>query len=388
MNSSRKDYLPFSPPSIGDEEISAVCDALHSGWLTTGPRVRQLEDEFAAYIGAPAALAVSSCTAAMHLGLLAHGIGPGDEVVTTTMTFAATVNVIEHAGARPVLVDVEPDTLNIDPHAVGKAITPRTRAVLAVHYSGHPADVGALQTLCLQHGLNLIEDAAHALGAVSEEHRVGSRETLAAFSFYATKNLTTGEGGMLTGSPKLVEKVRPLVLHGMSRDAWCRYEKGGSWRYDVVAPGFKYNMTDPAAAMGLVQLRRLDAMQERRRHLAGLYADGLGDVAALELPSTRPGVRHAHHLYPVRLREGRLDINRDRFVTELAQRNIGASVHFVPVHEYSYYRDKYGYQPEDFPVAHEASRRVLSLPLHPGLSDEDLADVIAAVRDVVALHMR
>lgn len=384
----RTQFLPFAWPAIGDEEVAAVADAMRSGWLTGGPRVREFEASFARTVCAEATLAVSSCTAALHLALLAHGVGPGDEVITTTMTFAATVNVIEHVGAVPVLADVERDTLNIDPRSVERAISERTKAVIIVHYGGHPADLSSLDALCELHDLALIEDAAHALPASSGGRVIGSGRNLTAFSFYATKNLTTGEGGMLTGSSELIERVRPLALHGMSRDAWRRYERGGSWRYDVIAPGFKYNMTDPAAAMGLVQLRRLEAMQLRRNRIVDMYTDAFGENPSLEPPSVRPGVQHAHHLYPLRLRLEHLDVDRDRIIVELAERNIGTSVHFIPIHEHSCYRNKYGYRPEDFPVAHEAFSRLVSLPLHPGLSDGDVEDVVEALKDVLGNHAR
>lgn len=388
MSCRRTEYLPFSSPPVGEEEIAAVCDALRSGWITTGQRVQELERRFCDFLEAEAALALSSCTAGLHLALLAHGIGMGDEVITTTLTFAATVNVIEHVGARPVLVDVERDTLNIDPVAVRSAVTPKTRAVMAVHYAGHPADLESLDAICEEYGLALIEDAAHALPAASAVRRIGSGSNLTAFSFYATKNITTGEGGMLTGSADLVERVRPLALHGMSRDAWKRYTKGAAWHYDIAAPGYKYNMTDPAAAMGLVQLRRLDAFQARRRSLVNLYEQQLGDLAVIELPAIRRECESALHLYPVRLHLESLDIDRDNFLAELLKLNIGTSVHFIPVHEHSYYRRKYGYKPDDFPVADDAFRRLFSLPLHPGLTDEDIIDVAAAVRDVVHRHGR
>lgn len=378
----RQTYLPFARPSIAEEEIAAVAGALRSGWLTSGPKVREFETIFAEKVGAEAACAVSSCTAALHLSLIAHGIGHCDEVVTSTMTFAATANVIEHAGARTVLVDVEPDTLNIDPAAVEAALTARTRAVIAVHYAGHPAELDALHALCDARGLHLIEDAAHALPAAYRGRPVGSAANLAAFSFYATKNITTGEGGMLTGERRLVEKVRPLALHGMNRDAWRRYDKAGSWYYEVAAPGFKYNMTDPEAAMGMVQLARLANFQKRRREIVDLYRTGFAGNPALELPGERDHVAHAWHLFALRLRLDALRIDRKGFIDALAARNIGASVHFIPVHMHPYYRERYGLDPADFPVATEAFQRLLSLPLDPMLSDTDIGDVIETVNEV------
>jgi dTDP-4-amino-4,6-dideoxygalactose transaminase len=384
----RGKFLPFSPPSIGEEEVAEVVDTLRSGWITTGPKTHRFEQEFAAALGAPGALALNSCTAALHTALAALDLAAGDEVITTTFTFSASANVIEHVGARPVLVDVEADTLNLDPEAVAAAITPRTRAIIAVHYGGHPADLDPLRTLADRHSLQLIEDAAHALPARYRGQMIGAGENPVAFSFYATKNLTTGEGGMLTGGASLLERARVLSLHGMNRDAWKRYAKGGSWAYDVVCPGFKYNMTDIQAAMGLAQLRKLCGFHERRRSVARAYTVAFAGVTALETPTERADVKHAWHLYPLRLHPEQLRIGRDRFIEELTARNIGTSVHFIPVHLHSYYRGRYGYTPDAFPVAHANYRRLISLPLHPGLSDADVGDVIAAVLDVVFTFRR
>lgn len=384
----RDTYLAFSRPAIGEDEVAAVSEALRSGWMTSGPRVKEFERAFAGYVGADAALAVSSCTAALHLSLLAHGIGRGDEVITSTMTFAATANVIEHVGADTVLVDVERDTLNIDPDAVEAAVTERTRAVIAVHYAGHPADLVRLRGICEARGVALIEDAAHALPAACQGRTVGSGNNLAAFSFYATKNLTTGEGGMLTGPAELVERVRPLALHGMSRDAWKRYDKGGGWYYDVEAPGFKYNMTDPEAAVGLVQLRRLPEFKARRNEIVNSYLNRLRCGDAFELPVERAEVEHAWHLFPLRLVREALRVDRGQFIEALADRNIGTSVHFIPVHRHPYYRERYGYQANQFPIAEDAFARILSLPLHPGLSEGDVSDVVEAVLEVAGREHR
>lgn len=379
----RPTFLPFSPPAISEEEIAAVADTLRSAWITTGPKTKRFESEFAQYLGAPAALALNSCTAGLHLALVTLSIGPGDEVITTPMTFCSSVNVIEHVGARPVLADIEPDTLTIDPVRVAEAITPRTRAIMPVHYAGHPADMTPLLELARQHGLYLVEDAAHALPATYREQRIGTIGDLTAFSFYATKNLTTAEGGMLTGAPELIKRARLLSLHGMSRDAWKRYDANGSWYYEVVEAGWKYNMTDIQAAIGLVQLQRLETMQRRRREIVARYNAAFGQLDALQTPTERSDAESAWHLYVLRLNLDRLSIDRARFIEELKARNIGTSVHFIPIHLHPYYRDKYGFQPEDFPVAYREYQRLLSLPLHPGLSDADVDDVIAAVRDVV-----
>ena len=384
----RSTYLSFSPPLIGEEEIAEVVDTLRSDWITTGPKAAQFEAEFAAAVSAPAAVSVNSCTAALHTALLASGIGPGDEVITTPLTFAATVNVVEHVGARPVLVDVERDTLTINPALIEAAITGRTRAIIPVHYAGHPADLDPIHGLARARRLLVLEDAAHAIPAAYRGRKIGSGANPVAFSFYATKNLTTAEGGMLTGGHGFLERARLLSLHGLSRDAWKRYDKGGSWRYEVLAPGFKYNMTDIQAALGLWQLRKLPAFQERRRQVVRRYTEAFQGDEALELPVERPNVEHAWHLYVLRLRPGVLRIGRDRFIEELATCNIGTSVHFTPIHLHPYYRDKYGYQATAFPVAYDSFQRMLSLPLNPRLSDQDVTDVIDAVRDVVRRHRR
>jgi dTDP-4-amino-4,6-dideoxygalactose transaminase len=296
--------------------------------------------------------------------------------------------VVEHVGGRPVLVDVEPDTLNISPGAVEAALTPRTRAIIAVHYAGHPADLDPLRALAARHGVHLVEDAAHALPARYRGQMIGAGDNPVAFSFYATKNLTTGEGGMLTAAAELVERARVLSLHGMSRDAWKRYAQGGSWAYDVVYPGFKYNMTDIQAAMGLAQLRKLDGFHSRRRAVARCYTDAFAAHDALEPPTERSEVDSAWHLYVLRLHLDRLRIGRDQVIEELTARNVGTSVHFIPVHLHSHYRRRYGYAPDAFPVAEANYRRMVSLPLHPGLTDADVGYVIDAVIDVVETFRR
>jgi dTDP-4-amino-4,6-dideoxygalactose transaminase len=379
----RQDFLPFSPPAIGEQEVAAVSEVLRSAWITTGPKTRQFEQEFTEFLNAPGALALNSCTAALHTALVTLGIGPGDEVITTPMTFAASANVIEHVGARPVFVDVEPETLNIDPAAIERAISARTRAILPVHYSGHPVELDAIISIAEKHGLQIIEDAAHALPAKYHGKHIGEGKNPAAFSFYATKNLTTSEGGMLTGTMEFLDKARIVSLHGMNRDAWKRYDRGGSWHYDVVLPGFKYNMTDIQAAMGLVQLHRLNDFQVRRRQVVQAYNKAFSKVEALQIPIVRAEVEHAWHLYVLRLRLDKLTIDRSVFIEELRKRNIGTSVHFIPVHLHSYFRNKYAIKSTDFPVAYSNYERLLSLPLHPGLTDGDVQDVVEAVIDVV-----
>src|SRR5947209_3892816 len=357
----RSSYLSFSPPLIGEEEIGEVVDTLRSDWITTGPKAAQFEAEFAAAVSAPAAVAVNSCTAALHTALLASGIGPGDEVITTPLTFAATVNVVEHVGARPVLVDVERDTLTINPALIEAAITGRTRAIVPVHYAGHPADLDPIHGLARARRLLVLEDAAHAIPAAYRGRKIGSGANPVAFSFYATKNLTTAEGGMLTADPDFLARARILSLHGLSRDAATRYAAGGHWAYEVLVPGFKYNMTDMQGALGLWQLRKLDRFQARRREVVAAYQAAFTGDEALELPVARSWVEHAWHLYVLRLRPAALRIGRDRFIEELAQRNIGTSVHFIPIHLHPYYRDKYGYLADSFPVAYDGFQRMISL---------------------------
>jgi dTDP-4-amino-4,6-dideoxygalactose transaminase len=384
----RREFLTFAPPSIGDEEIAEVVDTLRSGWITTGPKTARFEQEFARYLGAPGALAVNSCTAALHTALLTAGIGPGDEVITTPLTFAATANVIEHVRARPVFVDVDPETLQIDPDGLEAAVTPRTRAIIPVHFGGHPADLDAVDTVASRHGLLVVEDAAHALPARFRGRLIGSRGNPVAFSFYATKNLTTGEGGMLTADPEFLERARIASLHGMSHDGWKRYAEGGHWFYEVLLPGFKYNMSDIQAAMGLAQLAKLERHQARRRAVVHAYQAAFAGHDAFELPVERPEVEHAWHLYVLRLQPGVLRIGRDRFIQELTQRKIGTSVHFIPLHLHPYYRDTYGYAPDAYPVAQSNYERMLSLPLHPGLSEADVEDVVGAVLDIAEEYRR
>lgn len=379
----RSNFLPFSPPYISREEIDEVVDTLSSDWITTGPKTKKFESEFATFIGAESALALNSCTAGLHLALVVLGIGSGDEVITTPMTFCSTVNVIEHVGAKPVLVDVEPDTLNISPSLIEKAITPRTRAVMPVHYTGHPCEMDEIVNIAREHRLSVIEDAAHALPAQYKGKAVGTIGDLTAFSFYATKNLTTAEGGMLTGKQELIEKARALSLHGMNRDAWKRYDKGGSWYYEIDAPGFKYNMTDIQASIGLQQLKKLNGFQERRHEIVKRYNEAFSGCPCLEIPVNKPSVEHACHLYTLRLNLETLKINRDQFIEEMKERNIGTSVHFIPIHLHPYYGIKYGYRPEDFPVAYANFLRLISLPLYPRMSDQDVDDVIEVVLDVV-----
>lgn len=390
----RQETLAFHRPSIGSAEIAEVVDTLRSGWLTTGPKTRLFTEEFCAAVEAPDALAVSSCTAALHLGLLAAGIGPGDVVYTTPITFAATVHVIRHTGARPVLVDVEPDTLNIDPDALAAAIEAtdngRPAAVMPVHFAGHPCEMDSIFRIAQDHKLAVVEDAAHSLPASYRGRPIGSvgqvdAPHLAAFSFYVTKNLGIGEGGMLTGSSELIESSKRLSLHGMSRDAWKRYQ-GGGWEYDVAGDGYKYNFTDIQAAIGLHQLRRLGELQERRLAIVEQYQSAFAGSDALETPIERSEVESAWHLYVLRLRLEALRIDRAEFIRQLDLRKIGTSVHFIPIHRLGHFANVLDVAP--LPVADREFERYLSLPLYPGMSEQDVADVVAAVQDVVDTYRR
>jgi dTDP-4-amino-4,6-dideoxygalactose transaminase len=383
----RETFLPFSPPLLGEEEIAEVVDSLRSGWLTTGPKVRAFEDSFAEFVRAPGAVALNSGTAALHIALAVLGLGPDDEVITTPMTFCSSVHVIEHMRARPVLVDVEAETLNISPGRIREAVTARTRVILPVHLYGHPSDMDAILEIAREHGLAVVEDAAHALPATYRGRMIGSPAAdvpnLVAFSFYATKNLTTGEGGMLTGPASLLDKARMWALHGMSRDAYKRYSAEGSWRYDVLVPGFKYNMPDLQGALGLVQLRRLPELQLRRRRIFERYDEAFRALPEVEVPSQRPEVESSLHIYALRLNLEQLRIDRASFIEELGRRQIGSSVHFIPIHRHTYFREKYRYPEGVYPIVDREFDRIVSLPLSPKMTEGDADDVIEAVTDVI-----
>ena len=385
----RTRFLEFSVPLLGQAEIDSVVDCLRSGWLTSGQKVKAFEQDFALYIGCSHALAVNSCTAALHLGLEAVGVQPGDEVITSPMTFAATAAVIEHLGARPVLVDCEAETLNLDATRLAAAFTPRTRAIVPVHFAGQPCDMEAILAVARAHDLAVGEDAAHALPARVKGRLVGTLGDITCFSFYATKTITTGEGGMVTTDREdYAARMRIMHLHGMSRDAWKRYAQNGSWSYDILAAGFKYNLTDIAASIGIAQLARADAFHARRLEIARAYTAGLSGVRGVRTPVVRDEGGHAWHLYVVQVVPEALTIDRDEFIRRLVAMNIGVSVHFIPLHVHPYYRDKYGYRPEDFPIAYAAFQRIVSLPLYPKMSDDDVQDVIGAVRSLAEGHSR
>lgn len=381
---SSREPVAFAPPLLGQAEIDEAVAVLESGWLSTGPRVRQFEREFAAYVGAPCAIAVNSGTAALHLSLLAAAVGPGDEVITTPLTFCATANAIVHTGATPVFADIDPRTWNLDPAAARAAVTPRTRAIVPVHYAGRPVDVAAFQQLARDIGLVLIEDAAHCIEGVAGGRKIGACADFTCFSFYATKNLTTGEGGMVTTlRPDAAEFVRTASLHGLSRSAWERYRPGASPHYDVLMPGFKYNMMDLQAALGLHQLRSIGERLARRSAIWASY-----DAAFASLPLQRPvpvepGTVHARHLYTVLVDEATAGVSRDELARRLRDRGIATSVHFRAVHLHRYYQDRFGLRRGVCPVAESVSDRTLSLPLSPAMTRESVDRVIEAVHDAL-----
>lgn len=389
---SESAFIPFHRPSVGEEEIEEVVATLRSGWLTTGPRTHRFEADFRAYTGARYALAVNSCTAALHIALAGLGIGAGDEVITSALTFCATVNTIIHVGATPVLADVGADG-NLDPQSVAERITPRTRAILPVHYGGLPCDMDAIYELARTHGLKVVEDAAHAAGTrYRGEHlgsEISSKSDAVAFSFYATKNLTTAEGGMVTtNDPALYEVMRRLALHGINKDAWNRYAANGNWFYTVEEPGFKYNLSDVQSAIGIHQLRKLEGFIRARAERARLYTSLLKDVEEVApSPDTAHG-RNAWHLYVLRLNLERLNIDRDAFMEELRQKGVGASVHFIPIPLHPFYRAWAGRPEQQCPRALALYRRILSLPLFPELTESEVAGVVLRVREVVAAHRR
>jgi len=386
----RETFLPFSTPTLGDEEINEVVDSLRSGWITTGPKVKRFEDAFKAYVGAPFAVPLSSATAGLHLTLLALKIKEGDEIITTPMTFASTVSMIILAGGTPVLADIEPGTLNIDVAKVAEKITPATRAVIPVHFAGQSCDLDPLFALARQHNLTIIEDAAHAAGTEYKGQKIGSLDSISIFSFHPNKNITTGEGGMVcTPDETLAEEISLLKFHGMSREAWKRFAASGTPNYDIMLPGYKYNMMDIQAAIGLHQLPRLDGFIDRRKEIAEQYNAAFADLAELALPTYAPyQQRHAWHLYTPLIRTEMLTVERDQFMAELKALNIGSGLHYKAIHHHSWYRENLPVADTELPNASYASDRILSLPLFPTMSDNDANDVIQAVTDVITRFRR
>jgi dTDP-4-amino-4,6-dideoxygalactose transaminase len=386
---SSVDFLPFALPDITEEEIASVSETLRSKWITTGPKTKQFEAAFAKATGAKHAAMVNSCTAALHLALEAVGVTAGDEVIVPTMTFAASGEVVRYFNARPVLVDVRADDHNVDVAAIERALSPKTKAILPVHFGGTACDMDEISTLARAHRIPVIADAAHSFPCHYKGRNVGTLADMTCFSFYATKTLTTGEGGaVVTENPEWADRMRIMSLHGISRDAWKRYTAEGSWYYEIVAPGFKYNLTDIASALGLVQLRRAEAMLQRRSAIAARYDEAFRHHEALELMVRRADRTHAHHLYVLKVRAERLRIGRDRIIEELKLRGIGTSVHFIPLHLHPYYRETYGYKPDDLPVALGVYERSISLPIYSAMSDGQVDRVVSAVDELVRAHVR
>lgn len=382
--SERDSYLVFGAPIIEEAEIEEVVDSLKSGWLGTGPKVARFQEMFSDYIGVEHAVALNSCTAGLHLSLLVSDLQPGDEVITTPMTFCATVNTIIHAGGVPVLVDCEQGSMLIDPQRIEDAITPKTRAIIPVHLCGRPCDMDAIEDIARRHNLFIIEDAAHAIESQYKGRKIGTISQLTCFSFYVTKNIVTGEGGMVTtNNPDLADRIKMYGLHGMSRDAWKRFSDDGYKHYQVAFPGFKYNMMDIQAAIGIHQLKRIDQYYKRRQEIWACYDEAFADLPVGRPQPAEPDTVHAHHLYTLMIDEEACGVDRDSFLQKMHLLNIGTGVHYLGVHLHPYYRDKFGFKPEDFPNATWISERTASIPLSPKLSNQDVEDVIGAVYNVL-----
>ncbi len=380
----RTEFLPFALPHITDAEVEEVVDTLRSGWLTTGPKTKRFEREFAEAVGMPHAVALNSATAALHLALDALGVGEGDEVIVPAYTFTSTAEVVVYRRAKPVIVDVDPVTCNVTPEAIAAAITPRTKAIMVVHIAGIPAEMDPITAIARSHGIPVIEDAAHSFPSFYRGRMIGTISEITCFSFYATKTIATGEGGMLvTANPEIAQRATMMALHGISRDAWKRYTSEGTWFYEVLEAGYKYNLTDVASSLGLQQLKRRDWLMEKRAAIAARYTAAFGTMPELETPPNPDHVQHAWHLYMLRLHPERLAISRDDFITALGAAKIGVSVHFIPLHIHPFYRDTYGLKPEDCPNAVASYQREISLPIYPGMTDSDTDDVIAAVARIV-----
>ena len=380
----RDSYLPPFKHSIGEDEINEVVDTLKSDWITTGPKTFKFEDLFSKKVNSKYAIAVNSCTAAMHLAIVALGIKNGDEVITTPYTFAATAEVIINANAKPVFVDVEKDTYNIDPTKIEDKITDKTKAIIVVHYAGHSCDMDKIMDIAKKFDLYVIEDAAHAIGSKYKDKRIGSVSDVTCFSFYATKNITTAEGGMITTNDEdLADKMRMLSLHGISKDAWKRYSSEGSWYYEILYSGYKYNMSDLQASIGIHQIKKLDQMQERREEIVNRYNRSFNGIPQITTPTAKSYTKHAWHLYPIQINEELLTINRNEFIKALKAENIGTSVHFIPLHIHPYYKEKFDFKSSDFPNAFSLYNKEISLPIYPKMENKDVEDVIFAVEKII-----
>ncbi len=380
----RKTFLPYGRQSIGEDDIQAVVDVLRSDWLTTGPKVAEFEEAFAAWVKAKYAVSFSSATAALHGAAFAAGFKPGDEAITTPLTFAATPNCVLYQGATPVFADVSADTLNLDPEKIAAQVTSHTRAILPVDYAGHPADLDAILDIAARHGLTVIEDAAHALGAEYRQRRTGSIAHMTVFSFHPVKHLATGEGGMVTTDrADYAEALRRFRNHGISSDARQR-QSDGQWYYEMVMLGFNYRLTDIACALGLSQLKKLEANVSRRREIAARYSAAFSSLAEVTPPAVRADANPAWHLYPIRLNLEKLTADRRQVFRALRAENIGVNVHYIPVHRHPYYRDRFGYHGGEYPIAEDAYERLISLPMFHSMSDQDVEDVITAVKKITA----
>ncbi len=387
----RESFLAFGAPALGEEEIAEVVETLRSGWIGAGPKVIQFEEELAAYVGAKYAISTSSCTAGLHLSLIAAGVGPGDEVITTALTFGATANSIVHQGAIPRFADIDPVTMNLDPDAVERAITPKTKAIIPVHFGGLPCDLDRFRALAKKHGLVLIEDGAHAIGARYKGAMIGDGTNLACFSFYANKNLTTAEGGMVTtNDPEYAEKIFVYRQHGLTGDAWKRYRGGSLKLSHVVCPGYKYNLTDLQASLGLHQLRKQEGFLAARERYARIYDGHFSQMGGLVRQPRPDGVadRHALHLYTLRIDPSQFTESRNQIVSALLAENIGAAIHYRSLHTHPYYQERFGYAPEDFPNAYEVGENVFSLPCTPSMTEENVFEVIEAVTKVLTAYRR
>jgi perosamine synthetase len=404
---SDNNFLPFCLPLIENDEIEEVLETLRSGWITTGPKTKKFEEEFKKYIGSKYSIAVNSCTAALHLALEAIGLKEGDEVITSPMTFASTAEVIRYFNAKPVFVDIDKITMNIDPERIETYLAskinshaPSTKAIIPVHYAGYPCELDSILEISKKYDLRIIEDAAHAFPTSYKRKMVGTLGDITCFSFYATKNITTGEGGMITTeNEEYADRMRIMSLHGISKDAWKRYTAEGSWYYEIIAPGYKYNLTDIAAALGLAQLKKADIFWKRRTQIATMYNEGFKDLIEMDTPlmeengkkgcrESENGTKQSWHLYVIKLNLEHLTIDRNTFIDELKTKGIGTSVHFIPLHIHPYYRNVFGYKPEDFPIAYETYKRIVSLPIYPKMTDTDVERVIDAVIDVISRNRK
>ena len=385
----RNGFLSFHKPSIHKEEIDAVTSTLKSGWLSSGPKVKEFEQSVSEYLNVPYCIALNSGTAALHLALKAIGLKPNDEVIIPTNTFTATAEVITYFGAKPVLVDCRKDTLNLDEKQLEAMITKKTKAIMPVHFGGYPCDMDVIQNICSNYKLNLIDDAAHAFGSKYNSNFIGNTADITCFSFYATKNITTGEGGMaVTSNHEYAETIRKLSLHGISTDAWNRYSNAGSWFYEVTDAGYKYNMSDILASIGCVQIKKAETFLDKRTEIAKIYTKELKDLDAIFLPKSSTHIKHSWHLFVIMLNTNKLTINRNHFIEELKNLNIGSSVHFIPMHRHKYYQNTFNYKSVDFPNSEWVYQRTISLPIYPEMTKTDTYDVINAIKHIVSQYQK